>query len=106
MIYTVSCRHSPTSKSEWGSGGRRGRSDESLEDSENLPEPDLLAAEIVGDLQAALDAFRAISEELDLAKALRRQRAPAWRAGVGPRRSRLIPSVDLNSVRLLDPSRG
>ena len=39
--------------------------DESLEDSENLPEPDVLAAEIVEDLQAALEAFQAISEELE-----------------------------------------
>jgi type I restriction enzyme M protein len=29
--------------------------DESLEDSENLPAPELIAAEIVEDLQAALD---------------------------------------------------
>ena len=31
--------------------------DESLEDSENLPEPEVLAAEIVEDLHAALEAF-------------------------------------------------
>jgi hypothetical protein len=29
--------------------------DESLEDSANLPDPDVLAAEIIGDLQAALE---------------------------------------------------
>ena len=39
--------------------------DESLEDSENLPEPDVLAAEIVEDLQAALEAFEAIQAELE-----------------------------------------
>ena len=39
--------------------------DESLEDSENLPEPEVLAAEIVEDLQAALEAFEAIQAELE-----------------------------------------
>ena len=39
--------------------------DESLEDSANLPEPDVLAAEIVADLQAALEQFAAIAEDLD-----------------------------------------
>ena len=38
--------------------------DESLEDSENLPEPDILAQEIVVDLEAALEQFRAIAEDL------------------------------------------
>ena len=38
--------------------------DESLEDSANLPEPDVLAAEIVEDLRAALEQFAAIAEEL------------------------------------------
>ena len=38
--------------------------DESLEDSENLPEPDILAQEIVEDLEAALEQFRAIVEDL------------------------------------------
>jgi type I restriction enzyme M protein len=38
--------------------------DESLEDSANLPEPDVLAAEIVEDLQAALEQFAAISEDI------------------------------------------
>lgn len=39
--------------------------DESLEDSENLPEPEVLAAEIVEGLQAALEAFEAIQAELE-----------------------------------------
>ena len=39
--------------------------DESLEDSASLPEPDLLAAEIVQDLQAALEQFAAIAEDLE-----------------------------------------
>ena len=39
--------------------------DESLEDSENLPEPGVIAAEIVEDLQAALEQFREIAEDLD-----------------------------------------
>jgi type I restriction enzyme M protein len=38
--------------------------DESLEDSASLPEPDILAAEIVEDLRAALEQFEAIAEEL------------------------------------------
>ena len=38
--------------------------DESLEDSASLPDPDVLAAEIVEDLQAALEQFGEIAEEL------------------------------------------
>jgi type I restriction enzyme M protein len=38
--------------------------DESLEDSANLPEPDVLATEIVDDLQAALEQFAAIAEDI------------------------------------------
>jgi len=38
--------------------------DDSLEDSANLPEPGVLAAEIVQDLEAALKEFRAIAGEL------------------------------------------
>jgi type I restriction enzyme M protein len=38
--------------------------DESLEDSGNLPAPELIAAEIVEDLQAALDQFAAIATSL------------------------------------------
>ena len=38
--------------------------DKSLEDSANLPEPDVLAAEIAEDLQAALDQFLQIAEDL------------------------------------------
>ena len=38
--------------------------DESLEASENLPEPDLIAREIVDDLQSALVQFQAIAEDL------------------------------------------
>ena len=38
--------------------------DESLEDSGNLPAPELIAAEIVEDLQAALDQFAAIASSL------------------------------------------
>lgn len=37
---------------------------ESLEDSANLPEPDLLAAEIMEDLQAALEQFAQITADL------------------------------------------
>jgi type I restriction enzyme M protein len=38
--------------------------DESLEDSANLPDPDVLAAEIAEDLQAALDQFALIAGDL------------------------------------------
>ena len=38
--------------------------DHSLEDSANLPEPGVLAAEIVEDLEAALEQFRLIAEDL------------------------------------------
>ena len=38
--------------------------DESLEDSDNLPAPEVIAAEIVENLQAALDQFAAIAADL------------------------------------------
>ena len=38
--------------------------DESLEDSANLPDPDIIAAEIVEDLEAALQQFVAIAQDL------------------------------------------
>jgi type I restriction enzyme M protein len=38
--------------------------DESLEDLENLPDPEVLAAEIVEDLETALEQFRALEDEL------------------------------------------
>ena len=38
--------------------------DDSLEDSANLPDPDVIAAEITEDLQAALDQFALIAAEL------------------------------------------
>jgi type I restriction enzyme M protein len=38
--------------------------DESLESSDNLPDPDILAAEIVEDLRAALEQFEAIQADL------------------------------------------
>ena len=39
--------------------------DESLEESDNLPDPDVLAQEIVEDLEAALEQFREIAADLD-----------------------------------------
>ena len=39
--------------------------DRALEDNENLPGPDVLAAAIVEDLHAALEAFQAIAQELE-----------------------------------------
>ena len=40
--------------------------DESLEESDNLPDPDVLAQEIVDDLEAALEQFREIASDLAL----------------------------------------
>jgi len=42
--------------------------DESLEDSANLPDPSVIAAEIVEDLQAALDEFALIAADLKSSK--------------------------------------
>ncbi len=39
--------------------------DESLEASDNLPDPDIIAAEITDDLEAALEQFRLIASDLD-----------------------------------------
>ncbi len=38
--------------------------DESLEDSDNLPDPDVLARDIVENLEAALEQFRALSDDM------------------------------------------
>jgi hypothetical protein len=38
--------------------------DESLEDSANLPDPDVIAQEIVEDLEAAVSQFAAIASDL------------------------------------------
>ena len=38
--------------------------DESLEESDNLPDPDVIAGEIVEDLEAALEQFREITTDL------------------------------------------
>lgn len=40
--------------------------DESLEDSSNLPNPDVLATEIVEDLRSALDQFSSVADELTM----------------------------------------
>lgn len=42
--------------------------DESLEDTENLPPPSELAAEIVESLEAALEEFRGVEEAQQLGK--------------------------------------
>ena len=44
--------------------------DESLEDSANLPDPDVLAAEIVDNLEAALEEFRSVYEDLSPSESL------------------------------------
>ena len=38
--------------------------DETLADSDNLPPPDLIAQEVVDDLEAALEPFRLIESDL------------------------------------------
>ncbi len=38
--------------------------DEGLEDSDNLPDPDVLAQEIVDDLESALEQFREIAADM------------------------------------------
>ncbi|MGA1146521.1 MAG: hypothetical protein ACO3YU_05935 [Candidatus Nanopelagicales bacterium] len=43
--------------------------DESLEDAENLPAPEVIAQEIVEELQAALNEFAAIAEALSVEEA-------------------------------------
>src|SRR5436309_13877469 len=48
--------------------------DESLEDSANLPDPDLIAAEIVEDLEAALQQFATIANDLKSSKRERSSR--------------------------------
>jgi type I restriction enzyme M protein len=39
--------------------------DESLEESDNLPAPEIIAAEIIADLESALDQFRNIADSLN-----------------------------------------
>jgi type I restriction enzyme M protein len=43
--------------------------DEALEDSANLPHPDVIAREIVEDLRAALEQFEELAEELEVKRA-------------------------------------
>ena len=38
--------------------------DDSLEDIDSLPEPDVIAADIVENLEAALEQFRSVADEL------------------------------------------
>jgi len=38
---------------------------ESLQEMENLPEPEILAAEIIENLRSALEEFEALQEELN-----------------------------------------
>lgn len=42
--------------------------DDSLEDASNLPPPDIIAAEIIENLEAALDQFRSVAEQLQRGK--------------------------------------
>jgi type I restriction enzyme M protein len=54
--------------------------DESLEDTENLPDPDILAEEIMEDLEAALEQFRLIADDLsgDVVNDLEEAAATDW----------------------------
>ena len=45
-----------------------GLGDESLEESDNLPPPNIIAQEIVENLEAALEEFSQIEEELTISK--------------------------------------
>ena len=56
-IFDILAATNSTSTSFW-------LKDESLEDSANLPDPDIIAAEIVEDLQAALAQFAEIASDL------------------------------------------
>ena len=49
-------------------GGDAWLRDDSLEDADSLPAPDAIAAEIVKNLEAALEEFRAVAEELGAGK--------------------------------------
>jgi len=40
--------------------------DNSLEDSDNLPEPDVIGLEIIEDLEAALEQYKLIIEDVGL----------------------------------------
>lgn len=42
--------------------------DDALEESANLPSPDVIAADIVADLEAALEQFATIAEDLGIGK--------------------------------------
>ncbi|MGH3932834.1 MAG: HsdM family class I SAM-dependent methyltransferase, partial [Pseudonocardiaceae bacterium] len=50
--------------------------DPDAEDSDNLPPPEVIAQEIVDDLQAALNEFAAVAEALEAAKAARQEGTP------------------------------
>ena len=43
----------------------KARHDESLEDTDNLPDHDILATEIADSLEAALEQFRGIAKDLE-----------------------------------------
>ena len=47
-----------------GLRGPQGAKDESQSESDNLPAPEVIAAEIVEDLEAALEQFREIANDL------------------------------------------
>ncbi len=56
--------------------------DESLEDSANLPAPEVIAGEIVDDLRAALEQFEAI--QTDLSRKVPGRTPTALREGLAP----------------------
>jgi len=61
---TTGCRTWDTRSKEGAADDIFWLKDKSLEDSENLPEPDVLAQEIADDLQTALEQFASIAAEL------------------------------------------
>ena len=69
-FFTIKTRPTKREKSNFQLGHNRDTAsldifwlrDESLEESDNLPDPDVLAQEIVEDIEAALEQFREVAE--------------------------------------------
>jgi len=76
--------------------------DEALEESANLPAPEIIAADIAADLEAALEQFAAIAE--DLKGWWNKAQGGSGRGVSGTRcLSSLIPLFLLASPRAIDP---
>src|SRR5699024_12478572 len=59
--------------------------DDSLTDLENLPEPEVLAEQIVENLEAGLDSFRQDVDELEIGRASCREMGKSARIALGDR---------------------